>query len=158
VLGKSELAFSTYTEFFGHVDNICFYAQHSVFQLSTQSAVNQLYTATVDSAIHLQRFTSSASSISERILSVLQTGHSQLSASIDDIREQEHQRFAALSKATDSIQSQQATLLETVQNGTQQLSHAVNDSLELQVHLPLSSYQPFAIVNSPLCVDILYDL
>ena len=57
-LGRDAVAFGTYNTFFAHVDNICFYLQREAFQETTERAVADLLSATVDTSRHLQKFSS----------------------------------------------------------------------------------------------------
>lgn len=52
---------NTYNTFFAHVDNICFYVQREAFQETTERAVADLLSATVDTSRHLQRFSTEVS-------------------------------------------------------------------------------------------------
>lgn len=49
-ISSDAVAFSTYNHFFGNIDNICIYVQMSERDKNMKNSINDLYTATIDSA------------------------------------------------------------------------------------------------------------
>ena len=67
-LGESTVAFQSYTLFFTHADNICFYAGSQAFNERSERAVNALYTVSVDIADELSNMHRDSKDMQQELL------------------------------------------------------------------------------------------
>lgn len=93
---NDDVAFSAYTVFFAHVDNICFYLSSSNFKQSTEDAINNLLSSTINVADNLKTFHEQSIHISDNINQIissqeqLHTKSSLIDAKLDTSLENEH--------------------------------------------------------------------
>jgi hypothetical protein len=127
-LGQRPLAFSTYSNFFLHIDNICFYVQREAFDSSTQRAVLALYSATLDTATNLRKFSSDAQEMGTEILSGMEDRHKKLVYNLESMSDAQVSNFDALSDSALRLQRGQEKLITSAS----QLSSSFSESLELQ--------------------------
>jgi septal ring factor EnvC (AmiA/AmiB activator) len=64
---SSPIAFNTYTEFTGHVDNICFYIQSELFQQKTENLVNDLLSQSEAAINTMKEVDTKAHSLSQHL-------------------------------------------------------------------------------------------
>ena len=63
-IAENQLAFNAYTEFFLHIDHICYFLQSEVFQVKTDQAVHSLQGSTVAAANALEALSNNAQQVS----------------------------------------------------------------------------------------------
>eukprot|EP00808_Paulinella_micropora_P026147 g42575.t1 len=120
-LGRDPVAFNTYSTFFAHVDNICFYVQRRLFQKSTERVVNDLYTATFKTGATLKAFYQDIYTVGNTLSSSMGSLQERLDKHFEDMLAQENDRFEKLKAAADQLEANQDMLRQRSEEAAQGL-------------------------------------
>lgn len=121
-----ELAFSTYTTFFAHIDSLCFYMKKDNFHQSTADAINALAIATIQSKETLIEFSQDLAENQEK-----------LQTTLSDHIDQEDVRFKKLIEGLANAQ----TLLQYIGLGQERISQQSDQIVEKTNEINTKQYQ-----------------
>lgn len=134
-MGENSQAYNTYTEFWTHIDNICFYLQRSSFSESTERAVHSLYSATVSTAETLQEMRDASEIMSRQLMKGMEDQYQRVAFNLATLQTQQEDKFEHLRSQADQLQETQDQVLSTVVDRHDRLQSNLDQSLSLQESL-----------------------
>ncbi|KAL6079595.1 TRP domain-containing protein [Balamuthia mandrillaris] len=140
---KDPIAFNTFTEFFLHAENVCYYLQSEYFQQRTEEAVNVLAQATHRSVYALEEVRSMTASVQRTAEETaaaqqkIQDGQEELMSGLLQVHSQTKENFRLFDHEMKLLES----LSVKIHSGVEQSIRTQDHMLEGQYHLQQQQQQ-----------------
>ena len=121
VIGRDAVAYTTYTQFYVHTDNVCLHVLRQHAQESTLAAITSLFSATINTAQQLHAFQRDTKTLSSALLTSLTTNYRNLSTFLDTLAANESTHYADIRDRAQLLHSAQQQALDTLQGQSEQL-------------------------------------
>ena len=121
VLGRDAVAYTTYTAFFVHSDNVCLHVMRAHAQEATMAVISSLFSATIHTAEQLHSFQHDTQQLSAALLSSLTSNYRNLSSFLDTLAQNESEHYEDISQRAERIHHSQEEALTSLHSHSQQL-------------------------------------
>ena len=134
-LAVDPIAFSTYTAFYVHVDNICLHVSRQHVQEQTVEVIASLFAAAINTAQQLRQFRHDTQTLSSSLLATLTANYRNITSYIAGLAEAESERWDAMKQQADGVREAQLHILTAMSTESAQLSEQISaaHSVGLQV-------------------------
>ena len=127
VIGRDAVAYTTYTQFYTHTDNVCLHVLRAHAQETTLAAIASLFAATINTAKQLHSFQHDTQTLSAALLASLTSNYRNLSAFLDHLAANESSHYADIRDRAQLLHTAQQQALETLHEQSEQLQGVMGD-------------------------------